>query len=414
MIEPGLPGALSIDRLHHGPFGDSKRVARVCLLYALLAVALGLCWQATLVYSLYGGNWTGLFYQGYGPRLPNDPIFAHTYVFPDHQGYDGQYYRIVAHDLLLNRGWYRYLDYPSMRYHRILVPALAWLLAFGQQRYIDATFIAVILLFLFLGVYWLGRYAVLFGRHPAWGLAFLLAPATLSGLERATIDIALTAVTVGLAPYLCTPPRSRSLPFLLTLLLLAGLTRETGLVLVVACAAAALTRGDRRQLLVPCVAGLAALAWYAYVWLRVASRARPAIDYLPLGDVWENILLHHRAGYTGSGMVAIQLTYYLGVLGVLLAFFLVIRHCFAYAKSPGGLAMLGLTLLGVFVDPAGMWWHVYAFGRVLAPLLVLLGLEYFSAGDWRKALPLCMVSPGMLAVSAASASRVLQHLVHKS
>jgi hypothetical protein len=83
--------------------------------------------------------------------LPNDPVFAGTYIFPDDLGFDGQYYRIIAHDPFLRRGWTRHIDLPAMRYRRILVPMLAYFLAFGQQRYIDAGFFTAMQLFLFLG-----------------------------------------------------------------------------------------------------------------------------------------------------------------------------------------------------------------------------------------------------------------------
>ena len=85
---------------------------------------------------------------------PNEPAFADTYVFPDEFGFDGQYYRIIAHDPFLTRGYLRYIERPVMRYRRILVPFLAFALACGRQPYIDAGFIATILLFLSLGVYW--------------------------------------------------------------------------------------------------------------------------------------------------------------------------------------------------------------------------------------------------------------------
>ncbi len=105
----------------------------------------------------------------------------------------------------------------------------------------------------------------------------------------------------------------------------------------------------------------------------------------------------------------VQFGYYLGVFGTFLAFFLVGRHFWAYLKLHEGLAMLGFVALGLFVQAPGYWAQVHAFGRVMAPLL-LLGLQYFSTGDWRKMLPACMVSPGVPIVSAPSASRVVQHL----
>lgn len=148
-----------------------------CLIYAILAAGLGLAWQTLLVNRLYDGNWSALFYHGvYGGGLPDEPAFAGTYLFPNDFGFDGQYYRIIAHDPFHARDYFRYIERPVMRYRRILVPFMAYALALGRQRYVDAGFIAAILLFIALGVYWLGRYAVLFGRSPAWGWAFLLAP----------------------------------------------------------------------------------------------------------------------------------------------------------------------------------------------------------------------------------------------
>lgn len=192
--------------------------------------------------------------------------------------------------------------------------------------------------------------------------------------------------------------------------LVAGLTRETGVLLIVACAGAALARKDWRQFLNACVATLPVLAWYLYVRLSIPADRSPALA-LPLAELWKNICKYHPN--VRHGLLFMQLCYYLAVLGILLAFFLAIRHFPGSWKSPDGLALLGFTLLGVFVQPPGMWLDVYAFGRTLAPLLVLLGLQYFSTGDWRKALPLGMVSPGILAVSAASGLRVLQGMVHR-
>src|ERR1035441_4438181 len=130
---------------------------RECLMCAVLAVVLGSAWQITLVYSLYGGNWSALFYHGTDAGgVPNEPAFQNTYVFPDGFGFDGQYYRIIAHDPFLTRGYIGHIDMPMMRYRRILVPLMAFALACGRQPYIDAGFIATMLLFFFLGVYWLG------------------------------------------------------------------------------------------------------------------------------------------------------------------------------------------------------------------------------------------------------------------
>ena len=76
----------------------------------------------------YAGNWTALFMTGdLSPTPPAE--LPRTYVFPGSYGYDGQFYRYVAHLPWFRADWARYFDSPRMRYYRILVPALAWLSA---------------------------------------------------------------------------------------------------------------------------------------------------------------------------------------------------------------------------------------------------------------------------------------------
>ena len=377
-----------------------------CLVYAILAVVLGLGWQATLVHNLYGGNWTALFYHGWGGGgVPNEPAFANTYVFPDEWGYDGQYYRIIAHDPFLTRGYLRHINQPVMRYHRILVPFLAFALAFGQQPYIDAGLIATLLLFLFMGVYWLARYAVLFGRSAKWGWAFMLAPAALAGLERGAIDTALTALTIGFALYLREQSRYR----LFLVLVMAGLCRETGLCLILACAGSSLLKKSWTRLAFSCASMLPALAWYGYIQMRIP--ADPAgLLRLPLTDLLGS-LLHHDFSYVKYGGSFVQFAYYVAVFGMLLAFLLSVRLSFNGWTGAEGLAALAFTMTGLLLQPPGLWVQPYHFGRVLAPLLVLLALECFPTGDWRMVLPACMVTQAILLVSAASALRVVKHLL---
>src|SRR6516225_3503246 len=110
----------------------ARRPRLECLIYAILAAGLGLAWQSTLVHKLYNGNWSALFYHGvYGNSVPNDPAFAGTYLFPADFGFDGQYYRVVAHDPFRTRDYLTFIERPVMRYRRILIPMLAYSFALG-------------------------------------------------------------------------------------------------------------------------------------------------------------------------------------------------------------------------------------------------------------------------------------------
>ena len=105
------------------------------------------------------------------------------------------------HDPVFREGFAIHVDDARLRYRRILVPGLAFLLAFGQSDHVDAAYRVTILGFLFLGVYWLSRYAAREGRNPEWGLFFCVIPAAATSVERLTIDIALAALCAGYAFY---------------------------------------------------------------------------------------------------------------------------------------------------------------------------------------------------------------------
>jgi hypothetical protein len=73
-----------------------ERPRLLCLLYALGAAVVVLSWQAATVHVNYGGNWTALFTTGELHPAPPE-LAGNTYRFPASNGYDGQFYRYVAH-----------------------------------------------------------------------------------------------------------------------------------------------------------------------------------------------------------------------------------------------------------------------------------------------------------------------------
>ena len=76
-------------------------------------------WQALTVHANYGGNWTGLFRTGGAMRAP-ERLAASTFRNRDPQGYDGQFYRYLAHDPFLQQGTAAYFDDALLRSRRIL------------------------------------------------------------------------------------------------------------------------------------------------------------------------------------------------------------------------------------------------------------------------------------------------------
>ena len=228
-----------------------------------LAAVLGMwLWQFATVHFNYGGNWTALF--NTAPDWPRPAFLASEtlYTFPSGSlGYDGQMYHFIAHDPWMRRGAVAAMDDPALRYRRILVPALAWALALGRDSAIHAAYFAVILGFVFLGVYWLARAMVIQGRHPAWGLMFALMPAALVSMDRMTVDVALAALAAGFVLYSDRGPRWK----LLLILACAALTRETGLLLTAGYGVFLLSRRRFADLLWTAASALPAMLWYLYV-----------------------------------------------------------------------------------------------------------------------------------------------------
>jgi hypothetical protein len=350
------------------------------------------CWQAATVHFNYGGNWTGLFCTGSLERIPPE-FSAGTYVFPDSHGYDGQFYRYMAHDPWFQRGLWRYQDSPMLRSRRILLPALAWLLAAGQDRFIDAAYVILILLSVFAGSYWLGRYAVLHGRHPAWGLAFLAVPATLISIDRLTVDVALLALCAGFAWYV----KKGSLAGLCIVLALAGLTRETGFLLVAACVLCAMLRRQWRRALLFSATCAPALAWFWFTAQHVAGKITHSPLYVPRwlyrfagGGVFAK--LFEPSSYPGFPIYVariVQAADTIALCGFILALGFALWGWWRSFDEERCAALLFTLLALVLTDP-GYWAEVYAYGRPFSPVVFFVGLRGIAGG------PAATLAPAVL------------------
>lgn len=381
------------------PEAPWRRFARAPLLLGALAAALTLAAQWLTVAVNHDGDWSALFVEG------ADYPAAEALAWERHQriegtGYDGQIYHLIAHDPFLRRGLDRHVDAPRLRYRRILVPLMAYVLALGRDPWIDAAYRVVILAFVFAGTYWSALCAAALGRAPAWGLAFLLVPAVPISAERMTVDIALAALTAGFAAY----ARRLDSWRLLAVLALAVLVRETGVLLALGAAAAGWLGGERRRALRPLLALLPALAWFAYVHARTTSydypidprplsgtvrafvHPDPAPDVAPgqVGEWWRQTILHKPA----FDRVAL--------LGVVLAIGLGLWGLRPWPPGPEATAAALFAVLGLVSQRADQWLFVYDYGRVYAPLLVLLLLRGLRERRAFLALPVVLMWPRIL------------------
>ncbi|HEX6897463.1 MAG TPA: hypothetical protein VF146_19425 [Bryobacteraceae bacterium] len=380
---------------------------RRSVLAGLVCAALVLCWQWLTVHANYEARWNALFCTGAELKQPPELAAEHLYLFDGSQGYDGQMYHYVAHDPFFTRGFDGYLDAPRMRYRRILVPLVAHVLAMGADQRIDGAYFAVVLAAIFLGGYWLSLYCSMLGWSAAWGVAFLLVPATLTSMDRLTVDAALAALCVAFA--LCVARRSRWLLF--AVLVAAPLVRETGLVLIAAYVAWLASKKQLREAVRYASAALPALAWYEFVQFNTAPDAFAGLSFLPFQGIAQRILTpYHYQFAAWIGAISTVLDY-LALAGIVVAIGLAVRMAFGREWGPLELSVYGFALLAMFLLSPGAWTEVYAFGRTLTPLLLFAGLRALVNRNWVYALPLALVVPRTAIQLAPQASGILHHFL---
>jgi hypothetical protein len=383
---------------------------------ACIATAIAVCAQWLLVRFAYDGNWTALFYSGekYGiaPHLGGEDI----HVFADTYGYDGQIYHVIAHDPLMRAGVSAHVDAPRLRYRRILLPLAAWTLAGAESSRVDRAYRGLVLACVFAGVLWTAGLAVHFGRSPCWGAAFLLLPATIVSLERMTVDIALAALVAGWAL-----AAARGSRWQWAVLALAPLARETGLILIAGASAAALLHRSPARAALAAATAIPALTWFAFVQART-----PDFDYensfVPLSGIARALV--HPAAYAfeegasglrglwdGMAPATMRAADVVALAGILAAFALAGWLLARAPSSPRAWAAGLFAAAGVLVQRPDNWIHVYDFGRVYSPLLLLLAVEGFARREWKWMLPWALIEARLLLHLAAPAAATVRGLL---
>jgi hypothetical protein len=370
----------------------------------LLGIGAVLVWWQFSVWGLYGGNWTGLFCTGTKFQVPAPLEFEHVYRTPGSAGFDGQFYHYAAHGPLLGEKFAAVMDEPRLRYQRILVPALAWLLALGKQQYIDRALFLVTLAFVFAGVVWLARLLEDRGVHPLWSLLFLLVPGVTIAVERMTVpDLALTALTLGFCVHLGHGPSWK----LYWLMMAAAFTREVGVFL---CAAYCVSLLFERRFRTALLFGTAVLPWAAWCyWVYVhtptfvyAHRFLPFMTVVQLaGQPLESARSHGLALFS-------RVCDWLALAGMWMAVvwgFLIVRR---KGPQPAALVCLAFALLGCYMLSIEEQYRAYDFGRLFSPLLVLVALHGLAVRSIFGALPLALILP-RIAVLFASGLLTIAH-----
>jgi hypothetical protein len=352
---------------------------------ALLVVAFGAAYMAINVIGNYHHNITGLFYTGPTTPLPPALEGGHTFRVKDERGYDAQYYHLIAHDPLNRNGFTQYLDNPAVRWRRIGVPGLAAL--FPNP---DAAYIAIQLVFAFLGALWLGP----------WALAFLLIPAVLVSFDRLTVDLVLAALTIGFIHY--------RRPWVI--LLYAPLVRETGMILILAwCLWNAIHRRWKETALGAACA-IPALLWWLYVGLNTPHDGTPWITPIPFSGLIARTLTGDTGPTTTLWLRAAHYSENLAFAGIWLA--LACGLWLLWKRSFGLLEITAIAFVAfhAILGRYDIWDTAYAVGRTMSPLLILLGLLAIRDRRPIYAAPLLLILPRLVLQYQAQLTAAFRNL----
>jgi hypothetical protein len=360
---------------------------------AATAVLCAVGWLALNVQFNYGGRISGLFYTGSKAQLPPEVDAGHTYRVNDKVGYDAAFYHLIAHDPLNRRGFLRYVDNPRLRWRRIGVPGLAALLAAGNDDYVDYVYVAVEVSFVFLGAFWLSRYAQRQGKHALWGLTFLLIPSVAVSLDRMTVDLPLAALSIGLV-YYGTAGAQVGVPRWPVYIILAAapLVRETGMILVLGWCMHSVWLRQWRAASLGAASALPAMAWWAYVHSHTPIDGTSWLSSYPFSGIISRTIQGIDAPNSTFWLRAAAGLEEVALIGMWLALILAVSLAWRWRWGLIEVIVMIFVAFAAALGSLEAWSSAYATGRSMSPLLIMLGLLGWERGRV-FALPLVLVLP---------------------
>lgn len=283
-------------------------------------------------------------------------------------GYDGQFYFALARDpLALEEATRAAIDTPAYRAQRLLLPGLGWVASGGGDP--DALVWAIPLLDLAGGALIALAVALLArrrGASPLIGVAGgLVLGVVLATLRDLTEPLALGALALGVLARRSDRPWAWAV-----CATAAGLGRESLAAIVLAILIHDVVRRDRRMAAAGGIALALLAGWQLALWthlgsLGVTSSGPGTLTVVPFGGMIDGVegafdALGSRAGLLGA---AVALATVAGIAwGAWRA---------ALARDDLAAAFVPSALLVVFSGDA-LWADVFAYGRAVAPLWIVL------------------------------------------
>ena len=362
--------------------------------YLGLAVLLAtIAWQALNVTVLYQGHWSGLFWAGtvkaQPPELP--PVYQHH-----DRGFDAQFYRLIAHRPFPRAADRPYFDDQRYRYGRPLVPWLAYALGAGQDHWIDTAYVAVIDLGIAISVVLLWWLTPALPRYHAL-IAGMLLPSTIGAADRMMPDVYL--VLFVLAALVADRFTHRRVACLWICCLLAGLTKEYGVLLAAGLCLHALMRARWLKTALLAASQLPVLVWQVYLWAatppsKIALSSIRGIRIPVLAQVVRLFEPRHPASLASWQLFWLQATDALSLIlvtAMLLGFAVVAlrtRHVPRASRYVLGAFSTFLLACTFLQDP-------YVYIRIVAVPIAGFAVWLLPRRPWATVMVLALLSSGM-------------------
>jgi hypothetical protein len=355
-----------------------------------------------LIRYRYHGLQSGLFCTGSLQRVP-PPLRPDTYLFEGSVGYDGQFYRYVAHDPFFRRGFAADVDDARLRYERILIPFVAWAVSGGQDRFIDRVYQFTVVLLCALGIYWTCGWLRVSGCPPAWGIpVFLLLPATLTSLDRMLTDGPLCACFAGYM-YYATIGRWKAVYLIAAV---APLIRETGVLILAGVLAGAFLHKRWRHIMIFATALLPTLVWFSFVADHTGVSSLNNMQKPVVGLLLRLFTIPgNYPGWSGFALAALQAVETLAIAGYIFCLGLAaiwIWQKRAEWRCPVIISIACFVVLGMLLGTPFYLLNAYGYARPLSPLFLWIALIALVSRKWAALIPLVLVSSAVAIYPAFS------------
>jgi hypothetical protein len=308
---------------------------------------------------------------------------SQTLIHKGSVGYDGQFYYYIAHDPFILGNSYNHIDFPAYRYQRIIYPLTAWLLSFGQPKLIPCMMVAVNLLGILLGTYFIILILKHYGRSPWYSLIYASFWGFLLCLLRSLPEpLAITFVVMAVFFYLKGQTVRQ-----VVVLSFAALTQETTLLVTMAFLFYFLGRKDFRRSLSMLFPPLIYSGWQLYLHSRFQTFSFVGGTQnfgLPFWGIIQKFLSFGPGGslYERSAEV-------LFLVLVLVLIITAVYEVFRY-YSPLTVAFLGYALLTSLLNHL-IWVEPWSYARATLGLLVFNLLVFTQERSKLNLFPMTLI-----------------------